>query len=501
MRSSARPPVSPRRRRALPDWLPWLVGFFLLIAAWALAAPYNGTPDEAQHVYRAVGVVTEGAFAREGRWHSVPRSLIRGVCFQFKPTQAAHCSREPGGDTATEPTLVLAGRYNPFYYALVGGPLRLWPNWEGILRARLLSAFLVASLLAAAMHSATRWSRSPFLGAAVFAATTPMTLHLAGAVNPNAPEIAAGTAFFAALIPLLLEPEATPRRAQLWVVGIAGSLLAVLRAFGPLWVAIALGVLMVPPFRAQMARVFRHRGLWVCLGLVLLAVAAGVAWSVMARTGTPDKVSIPAGFTSLQAVRYVITSRLGSLANEMVGVLSWLDTTLPPWFYLAWWSLLGLFTLSAATFGGGIDRWRIAVLLLAVFGIPGILETILVRTYGFASQGRYVLPIAVGIPMVSAFTLSARNIFPAQWATGLTRAVAMLCLPLHLFALGFTMIRWQSGIPSTLKALSGNPLEGRWHPPMGSVLPMGLALAGAIVLGVRIWRTSAPAPSADQAAE
>lgn len=442
-------------------------------------------------------MVTDGPFARDGRWHTVPRSLVRTNCFQFKPAQPASCSVEPGGDRTPEPTVVLAGRYNPLYYALVGGPLRLWPNWQGILRARLVSALLVAALLAAAMHSATRWSRSPFMGAAVLAATTPMTLHLAGAINPNALEIAAGTAFFASLIPLLIEPEVPPRRAQLWVMGIAGALLAILRAFGPLWIAITLGVLMVPPFKAQVGRVFKQRGLRLCLGLVFLAVLVGVGWTVLAKTGVPDQVNVPDGYTPAQALRFEIAHRLGNFAQEMVGVMSWLDTGLPSWFYLAWWSLFGFFALSAAIFGQNVDRWRIGVLFVAVFGIPGTLDTLLVRTYGLASQGRYVLPIAVGIPMVAAFALTARNIFPVQRSAAVMRTVAGVCLPLHLFALGFTMIRWQSGIPSAVKAVSGNPFEGKWHPPMGSVLPLVLALLGAVVLGVAAWR----APSAQHAAE
>lgn len=464
-----------------------------------MAAPYDGTPDEARHVYRAVGVVTDGPFAREGRWHTVPRSLIRTNCFQFKGAQPASCSVEPGGDRAPEPTVALAGRYNPVYYALVGVPLRLWPNWQGILRARLLSGLFVAAMLAAAMHSATRWSRSDFMGAAVLVATTPITLHLAGAVNPNGLEIAAGTAFFAALIPILLESDAPPRRAQLWVVGISGALLAILRAFGPLWIAIGLGVLMVPPFKVQLRRVLNQRSLRLCLGLVFLAVVAGIGWTLLAKTGVPDQVTIPDGYTPMKAFRYEIANRLGGIAQEMVGVLSWLDTGLPAWFYLAWWSFLGLFALAAVIFGQNIDRWRIGVLFFASFAIPGTLDTAFVRTYGLPSQGRYMLPIAVGIPLIAAYALSARNIFPAAKAGAVMRAVVVACLPLQLFALGFTMVRWQSGIPSAMKAVTGNPFIGKWHPPMGSVLPLVLALAGAIVLGVAAWRT--PVRSAQQAAE
>ena len=45
--------LSPRRL-----WLLAFAGFFLMAGAWAVAAPYDGSPDEVQHIFRAVGVVS-----------------------------------------------------------------------------------------------------------------------------------------------------------------------------------------------------------------------------------------------------------------------------------------------------------------------------------------------------------------------------------------------------------------------------------------------------------
>ncbi|HEX7598112.1 MAG TPA: DUF2142 domain-containing protein, partial [Polyangia bacterium] len=232
-----------------PLWLLAFAGFFLLGGAWALATPYDGTPDEADHVYRAVGVAYGGWMADEGRWQTVPQSLHSPRCFAGKPTRAANCNRETGGDASLKRTSTAAGRYNPVYYAIVGWPLRLWPNWNGILRARLLSAALVALLLGFALHGAVRWSDAPLLGAGLLAATTPMTMHMAGAINPNAIEIAAGTALFAALIPPLLDETAKAHRAQLYLAGASALVLAIVRAFGPLWLLIVIGILLVPSSR------------------------------------------------------------------------------------------------------------------------------------------------------------------------------------------------------------------------------------------------------------
>src|SRR5947209_14268275 len=46
------------RHRPSRLWAFSFLGFLLLTSAWALAMPYDGPPDELQHVERAYGVVT-----------------------------------------------------------------------------------------------------------------------------------------------------------------------------------------------------------------------------------------------------------------------------------------------------------------------------------------------------------------------------------------------------------------------------------------------------------
>jgi hypothetical protein len=481
-------PTAARTRWVPPLWLLAFAGFFLLGGAWALATPYDGTPDEADHVYRAVGVAYGGWIASEGRWQTVPRSLHSPRCFAGKPTRPANCNREPGGDATPTKTATGAGRYNPVYYAIVGWPLRLWPDWNGILRARLLSAALVALLLGFALHSAVHWSRSPLLGAGLLAATTPMTMHMAGAINPSAIEIAAGTALFATLIPLLLSQAVELRRAQLYLAGAATLALAMVRAFGPLWLVIVIGILLVPSRRALLSRLRRSRMILAYCALVVFALVASAAWTVFVKTGKPEFVNLPAPFTFFGAIRFEIALRAGGYAQEMVGIMSWLDTPMPGWVYLIWWSVLGFFTLAVLALGGWMDRWRIIALTAATFGIPVLLDAIGVNTYGFVAQGRYVLPIAVGIPMIGGFVMSTRNLLNPAQTQALIRTFALLLLPLHHFCLAFTMVRWQSGTAADIKAKSANPLAGVWHPPLGSLAPLLLACAGLILLGICAWR-------------
>ena len=54
-------PLTPRR-----TWLISFLVFCLLGAAWSLAMPYDGPPDELQHVLRAYGVIDGQIISPDG---------------------------------------------------------------------------------------------------------------------------------------------------------------------------------------------------------------------------------------------------------------------------------------------------------------------------------------------------------------------------------------------------------------------------------------------------
>jgi hypothetical protein len=112
-----------------------------------------------------------------------------------------------------------------------------------------------------------------------------------------------------------------------------------------------------------------------------------------------------------------------------------------------------------------------------------------VNTLGYAFQGRYVMPLAVGIPLLAAYIIGRNGMISAAHQTSVTRIMIFLLLPFHLFSLGYVMDRWQSGIGQDH---SLNPLNGRWHPVTGSALPLLMMTAGLSLLGVLAWRATRP---------
>jgi hypothetical protein len=490
-------------------------GFFLLLAAWALAAPYSGTPDEREHLLRAASVVTgqivPPAYPGNPLVNAVtvPGSLDRAACWQFHPELPASCAGEPGGDSTPLVVADAAGRYNPVYYAVVGWPLALSPNWTGILLARLVSSALCAAMLAAAFSTAMRHSRGRLAALGITIATTPMVAQMGGAINPNGLEIASGVALFAAAMPLVdalraqrpqvsagagqhrllparypdSQPELTRLLAQ---VGIAALALALLRAAGPLWLLVSL-LAVCAPFQWRLVRqlwAWRAARWW---GLAIgLAAAAGVAWTEVVGTAQFGDYTDGTRYAPSQALWWAVTIWPKYL-DQAVGVMSWLDTNLPTPVYVVWEVAAGALVLVALVATDRAGRWRLAAVGTAAFVVPTIAMLSVINSSGAFSQGRYFLPVLVGLPIAAAFLLAAA-LPPSAALRRAVRIGAAVLLPVQVGSLAYTMVRWQRGLTPEPGLGQLNPLGGTWHPPLGSVVPLLAAMLGAAVIGSLLWR-------------
>lgn len=482
-------------------WVVGFIGFFLVNAAWALAAPYDGVMDEMEHVFRAAAVVRGELMPPlssddygTGAVVMVPASLVRVNCWAGRAgARPATCASEPGGDRRLVSTVSRTGRYHPAYYALVGWPLRWWPNWPGVMLARLLSAALVAAFLAAALACAAQWSRHRLMVAGVLVAVTPMTPHLAGSVNPNGLEVAAGVALFAALVPLLVRPAAgtAPEAADakvLPVAGLAAVTLLTVRPGGPLWFAIALAVLLVPTSRARLAALWSRAATRTWVMAIAVAGAGALAWTTLMRANQLGAPTVER-YSFIDALKIEIIGRWWGYYEQAIGYGAWNDARLPSPVYLIWSAAISGLVLSALVLGGWTDRWRLAALALGGMLVPTTILAANSDVYGPIGMGRYFLPVLVGVPILAAYVLAACGV-TARHARSAVR-MAVLLLPLHLVALVATMVRWQAGVGPVPRI---NPLRGSWHPPLGSALPLLTAAAGLVVLGVLAWRL---APRAD----
>lgn len=491
------------------------VGFFLMIGAWSIAVPYDGTPDEHDHVYRAVGVV-EGEIAPKpepvlrgsGAMQTVPRGLISPVCWQWQPagTPADCAGGEPSADATPVRVPSGAGRYQPVFYALVGFPLKWWPGWSGVIIARLISAALSAGLLAGAVGAITRYSRHGLMMGGLVAAATPMLMYFAGSINPNGLEIAAGVAFFAALIPLFTARMERVDPGLLWLAGLSGLLLATLRTTGLEYVPAAVGTFAVTFWTGNVRQLWRSRAAKVWGALIALGLVGNVLWTHVMKTNNLGDFRT-GHYTPSQAVFSVI-DRWPDLLSQMVGMTSWLVfIRMFAVTYIVWLYTAGGLALFATVFGRWIDRWRLFGVLAGGLLLPTAVQIYYMNRTGFITQGRYWLPMLVGLMLLAANVLEERGFDPLRGRT-LTRVMVLALLPIHMVLLTVSMARWQHGVPTKRGVGLGdlNPFVGRWHPPLGSVLPIVLEIAGLVIFGWLAWtayarRPAEAAPAAAPAAD
>jgi hypothetical protein len=497
------------------------LGFFLIFAGWAFAAPYDAPADEVQHSIRAVGVVSGQVLVKptEIKWgkdndgaggiQRVPEGLFHPArCWGFDKSKPATCQQPlSGGKLIDAPTS--AGRYNPAYYAAVGLPLKLWPGWGGLVLSRLLSAAISAALLAWAFVVLIRWSRYGLMLAALVASVTPMTSHLVGAINPNGLEIVAGIAFFCGAIPLLIGRPQGNAKQLIMLAGTGAMILAPLRALGPLWLGCGLFALLLPQSRARLKELWHNRLVRRWSYGIIASLAFAVGWTIVSGANqlvTPKTPRANQYSMTQAAIEYV--NRWEEYVKGMVGVASWFDAFMPPPFYWIYAGIAGSVIVFALAIGGWVDRWRMFVMFIGAFVPAGILQVTEVNTTGWVIGGRYMLPLVVGMPLLAAFLLE-RTILNAKQSHSLTKLFAVFLVPIQLVLLVYAMIRWQMGSGRNLAGtgynggLKGlNPFAGSWHPATGSVLPIVLMIAGVILTCALFWRgpaLAAASPTPDAA--
>jgi hypothetical protein len=459
---------------------------FLIIGAWSFAAPYDGSPDEKAHILHAYGVVSGEVLPKlasdesgTGAIHHVPAGLVQENCWRFKAQQTVACGGQPTGDTHLVTENVLAGRYNPLYYALVGLPIKISPDMSGVIGSRLLSAAGVAALLACAFLLMAR-TRARFYAGAFLLVFTPIMAHIGGAVNPNGWEIAAGFAFFAAGINVFLRKSGSPSRFELWVLGVSGFLLLVLRSGGPYIFAVALLTLLVPLGARKLAGLLRDRQ----LRPVLIAwTAGGLLAATWYLTMRPNEFTnrTDLDYTVREAVTYQM-DWWDKYLDQFVGVMSYLDAPAPAYFYTIWLFLAGFVIVGAALISSRI--WVTRLLLLVTGGavVPTILQLISLNKTDFVLQGRYMLPILVGVPLLAAHVASEKPALQV-YIRKLSWAFIFVLLPMHTAFLVVAMVRWQRGVEFAFTS----PLEGSWLPVSGPAVPLLLSVVGVTALGATVW--------------
>jgi hypothetical protein len=485
-------PTDQRVRRA---FLVALVAFFGLGAGWALALPVNGTYDESEHIVRAYGVASGQLYATAGT-QRVPASLLPGdVQCPWQQRLPASCQQPPPADHTRVPVRTGAAAYSPVYYLPVGLPMLVRPGYGGIVAGRLVSALLCALLLAAAVAIAVRLGNRLLIAGLVLVAT-PMAMDLAGSINPNGLEIAAGVLLWCALLALLRPPPGTdppsPHRLVL-LAGVAGALLMTVRHLGPLLLGLVLvcAALLARPGRVR-ALLRRRDVRWVG-GLLAGCAVLALVWFLTAGlsdvTPVPDRAH---DYRPLTTLRLILVVRLPFYLQQLVGQFSYGETTIPAWAVVGWFCAAAALVVPALLLTGRRYRLVLVGLATACLGILVFLEFAFIHSAGWVAHSRYVMPAGVGLVLAACFVRRWQAALGPGAVGRLAWLAVLVAVPVHLWALAAVMTRFQHG-PDVLIA----PLSGSWQPAGGPLPALAVEVVGLAALTATAWlalRQPAPDP-------
>jgi hypothetical protein len=446
-------------------------------------------PDEPAHTLKAVAIAkddwtTAASVVRRGSQSlyettvRVPRAYaeLGAGCYMFRPSVTAGCARPVSADRTIVPATTEAGTYPPLFYVVVGWPSRLLSPFRALYAMRVCSVLVCAALLASALLSAMRLGRGLVI-AGVALAVTPMTLFLIGSINPNGLEIAAALCLWLSWLNLLEEAGPAPGRLLARLVASA-ILLAAARPLSPLYLTVILiTVLLMAAKRGRLVELWSDYRVRVSLAALGITLAGSVAFIVANHSygsfnGTPPPGHPGVGKLAQESLRLT-----GDRTRQMVGVLGWLDTPLPRWAATAWIGAVLLLVAAAVAVGTWRRRLVLVVSVAGVVATPILSEVVVGARYGHVWQGRYSLPLAVGIPMLSAWVVGEWSGFPHRGLAMVSVVAAVGAGAILVVAHLTSMTRYVVGLPHNLFAYLGG---GGWTPPVEAPALLGLVLMTTI---------------------
>lgn len=498
---------------ARTTWFLTFVVVGLLTVGWALVTPPLGSPDEPAHIRKAAAV-GQGDLSTAFRWvgpttfgQTIPITTIRvpegyvdlsqHQCYLNHRDVPAACAELSDETGPVVPNGTYVGTYQPTYYAMVGWLTRGWAPDPAVLLMRILSGLVAAALVASAAVSLRGAGGRGFTAVGLVAGLTPMALMLMGTVNPNGFEAAAAVGVWAALL-AVADGDGPPGTRLLVRLAVASVLLVGARPLSPGFLALILVTVAALTLDRERARVLlADTGARVTAAVVGVATLASTAFVLVngslsaVITHIPEESHGPAG----RAVEAI--GDTGKHLEQAVALLGWLgqaEVTLPDTVWRGWLVVLAGLLVAALV----VSSWRRRVVLVALLGAVLALPVVAnVTSDDVRWQGRYVLPLLVGLPILCGWQLDRSPRVAARLRRLVPVAVAVLLagagFVAHQTLLSRSVVGWGRGPFSWTR---GGPWTGPLTP---GVLTLGAAVAavGVVALVLAASRPPAPAGASD----
>ena len=400
------------------------------------------------------------------------------MCFAFNEFVPASCTNDLEPVDGDIPLGTRAADY-PVWGHLPAGIGTFAPaSWSGW-ASRITDAVIPVALVVTALWVASRRGALGVGGALL--SITPMAWFMFAVVNPSGLVIAGG---FGLWVALTTPVRAGPDRVVGLLAACSWAAMVLPRRDGMVWASLVVAIAILSgniDVRAHARRLGRAGGAIVvastlatlawasrsetnaAAALFLAPLAPVAAWGARrgwVRLGSPSRLvrllyiagwtvaALGAGLAIMtrrddgfdRAVLELVVGRTGGDLTEAIGLLGWLDTPLPTTAVFAW--LVGVGVLVGA--GIVAARWdalRTAAVILVVGVYASWVLTMLQNdATGTYWQGRYYLPLLVGIPVVlSAIQLPdavSRRIGMAASVIALVVSNAAMFAMLRRFGVG-----------------------------------------------------------------
>ena len=389
------------------------LGSLLFQVAWTIALPAFGGIDEFDHSYRAAAVArgqwvapASDATRGTGAVMHVPRDIVEAASRQCKDlpyTRSVDCEAQSTLSSGLVTVASGAGRYNPVYYWFAGTPAQMATGADALYIMRLATGLICSALLGLAAWALQLWSRTIWPLVGLLVGMTPVAVYSTSIVAPNGVEITAAAALWCSLAGFGRPGLSTAaQRRLLTAATVSAVVLATVRSLGPLWLAVVVLVAaLVHGWRPLWAAV-RDNRLWVaaCTGVVSLALAASLVWIrsqdslVIGRS--PVKLTHPVKNTVVNVPLWFF---------QGVAAFPTRGEQAPAVVYAC--CVTVILTLVVVGWRSADRTLRIAFIATGVasLGIPLAIGIATFAEFGAAWQGRYGLPVAIGLILLPAFAL------------------------------------------------------------------------------------------------
>ena len=407
MAGESSPPWSVRPRTVF--WAT-LVATLLTQCAWILSLPAFHGIDEFDHVYKAAAVAHGEVLppaheAKHGRGGvvTVPGAVVAAagpVCASYAYTGRDNCqpiTHEPDGMVQIASA---ASRYNPVYYAVVGTLALPFHGAAYDYAIRVISALACALLLAWGAAVTAGWAKDFWPVAAYALSATPVVIYGSSIAAPNGLEYAASLLLWGSGIALVRNMAPRP----ILPFTIAATVVLTMHSTGNLWLAVAtVTMLVLAPVQHWRQLFLAHRAR--CAAAVTTIAVVGtacVAWVLLAHTNAPDTTGGPGHPPSFG----VIFTENILWPLQAVAAFPSRDQPAPPLVYAALMIPLVALLVVGWRAAGGRTRLAMTLLVGATVAIPSVLTYLTYAHQGTAWQGRYCLPLYVGLPLLAAHALT-----------------------------------------------------------------------------------------------